>query len=599
MRIECDSCGAKYQIADEKVAGKLFKVRCKKCSNMILVDGTTVGGQDDEATRVFDVNSGGEPADEAVWYVVIDGAQTGPLSPSEVRVQFDAGTIDAETFAWREGMDDWVRMADVPELAGLLGLKQALADNPNIERFPTAGLEAVAGPEEMRQEAQASAPFAAQTSSSSSSSSFFDAPEPAPQEPAKAVAAAAAAAPAPAAEAPAAAAPASAAMASAASSEPAHHDDKMVGQRNESSVLFSLSDLTGEKKKADDDLPRTEGSGLIDIRVLAQAQSSVSPDEAAGADALGGGGGGSASGPRLAVNPVIPLPTRRSNTGLYVGIGLGAVVIVGLLVAIIFVLMREDPAQAPMDVAAAGETATPPAQEPAAAPVEEAAEPDPATEPEQVAATPDAGDEADVAADAVDDAVVEGDAAAPGADATPEQVAAATPQQTERTQQEPERTEPAARAEREERQEREERETPPSTESSGRDTDTPRGEDAVNEALNLIAGRQTGGSDGNGDADEEEDEPEPTSALPETLSRNEVQSTIRRYGSRISGCREADTPDSASYRVTFTIQPNGGVSGVSAEDSDSVAQCLAGVVSGMTFPRFSGAPIPVTFPFRL
>ncbi|MBW2212228.1 MAG: zinc-ribbon domain-containing protein, partial [Deltaproteobacteria bacterium] len=29
MKIVCDSCGAKYSIADEKVAGKIFKIRCK------------------------------------------------------------------------------------------------------------------------------------------------------------------------------------------------------------------------------------------------------------------------------------------------------------------------------------------------------------------------------------------------------------------------------------------------------------------------------------------------------------------------------------------------------------------------------------------
>jgi len=27
MKIVCDSCGAKYSIADEKVAGKVFKLR--------------------------------------------------------------------------------------------------------------------------------------------------------------------------------------------------------------------------------------------------------------------------------------------------------------------------------------------------------------------------------------------------------------------------------------------------------------------------------------------------------------------------------------------------------------------------------------------
>ena len=39
MKIVCESCGAKYSIADEKVAGKVFKIRCKKCSAVIVVKG--------------------------------------------------------------------------------------------------------------------------------------------------------------------------------------------------------------------------------------------------------------------------------------------------------------------------------------------------------------------------------------------------------------------------------------------------------------------------------------------------------------------------------------------------------------------------------
>ncbi len=31
MKIVCDNCATKYQIADEKVSGKAFKIRCKKC----------------------------------------------------------------------------------------------------------------------------------------------------------------------------------------------------------------------------------------------------------------------------------------------------------------------------------------------------------------------------------------------------------------------------------------------------------------------------------------------------------------------------------------------------------------------------------------
>ena len=36
MKISCQSCAAKYTIADEKVVGKIVKIRCKKCSATIV-----------------------------------------------------------------------------------------------------------------------------------------------------------------------------------------------------------------------------------------------------------------------------------------------------------------------------------------------------------------------------------------------------------------------------------------------------------------------------------------------------------------------------------------------------------------------------------
>ena len=42
MKIVCGSCQAKYSIADEKVAGKVFKIRCKRCSEVIVVRGDQV-----------------------------------------------------------------------------------------------------------------------------------------------------------------------------------------------------------------------------------------------------------------------------------------------------------------------------------------------------------------------------------------------------------------------------------------------------------------------------------------------------------------------------------------------------------------------------
>ena len=39
MKIVCENCAAKYSIADEKVKGKAFKIRCKKCGESIVVRG--------------------------------------------------------------------------------------------------------------------------------------------------------------------------------------------------------------------------------------------------------------------------------------------------------------------------------------------------------------------------------------------------------------------------------------------------------------------------------------------------------------------------------------------------------------------------------
>src|SRR5215475_3986638 len=37
MKFVCDRCLTKYSIADEKVRGRILKIRCKSCSNIITV----------------------------------------------------------------------------------------------------------------------------------------------------------------------------------------------------------------------------------------------------------------------------------------------------------------------------------------------------------------------------------------------------------------------------------------------------------------------------------------------------------------------------------------------------------------------------------
>jgi predicted Zn finger-like uncharacterized protein len=94
MKIVCDSCGAKYSIADEKVAGKVFKIRCKKCSSVIVVRGDQVPSeeqaqpQQEQAAGVYDYGG------DAIWHVVIGGEQAGPYAPAQIGALLAEGTID-------------------------------------------------------------------------------------------------------------------------------------------------------------------------------------------------------------------------------------------------------------------------------------------------------------------------------------------------------------------------------------------------------------------------------------------------------------------------------------------------------------------------
>ena len=82
MKIACQSCQAKYTIADDKVLGRVVKIRCKKCGATIVINGNDTagaGGVSEEATqaapnsRAFDYAA---QQSEEPWTVnVADGDQ--------------------------------------------------------------------------------------------------------------------------------------------------------------------------------------------------------------------------------------------------------------------------------------------------------------------------------------------------------------------------------------------------------------------------------------------------------------------------------------------------------------------------------------------
>src|SRR5689334_8511911 len=44
MKVQCEQCGAAYSVADEKVAGRKLRQRCRKCGEPIIIDGSALEG---------------------------------------------------------------------------------------------------------------------------------------------------------------------------------------------------------------------------------------------------------------------------------------------------------------------------------------------------------------------------------------------------------------------------------------------------------------------------------------------------------------------------------------------------------------------------
>lgn len=51
----------------------------------------------------------------AQWYYGLNGEQHGPVEVDEMRAMLASGMINGQTIVWREGMDQWRPMLQVPE----------------------------------------------------------------------------------------------------------------------------------------------------------------------------------------------------------------------------------------------------------------------------------------------------------------------------------------------------------------------------------------------------------------------------------------------------------------------------------------------------
>jgi predicted Zn finger-like uncharacterized protein len=144
VKFLCDRCKTRYSIGDERVRGKILKIRCKNCANVITVrEGMTdVEASTDSGPARRGRSTTGAPAAstagsaalgaafakqmtkpppalEEEWYVSIDGDQAGPFSLSEAQRWVASKPFEAELHCWSEGFDDWLSVDKVSHFRGL------------------------------------------------------------------------------------------------------------------------------------------------------------------------------------------------------------------------------------------------------------------------------------------------------------------------------------------------------------------------------------------------------------------------------------------------------------------------------------------------
>jgi predicted Zn finger-like uncharacterized protein len=140
VKFLCDRCKTRYSIGDDRVRGKILKIRCKNCANVITVREGMSADDDDRrgrpttaapfgaappapspalATAFAEQLAKPPPALEEEWYVSIDGVQAGPFGLAEAQRWVGSKVYDADLHCWSEGFDDWLPVDKVSHFRGL------------------------------------------------------------------------------------------------------------------------------------------------------------------------------------------------------------------------------------------------------------------------------------------------------------------------------------------------------------------------------------------------------------------------------------------------------------------------------------------------
>ncbi len=92
--------------------------------------GGAFGGQMGDMAGAMGQAAPGMPPPPAQFHVLVNNAQQGPYDMSALSAMAQGGQLTKETYVWKQGMPDWVKAADCPELQALFAQTPPPPPNP-------------------------------------------------------------------------------------------------------------------------------------------------------------------------------------------------------------------------------------------------------------------------------------------------------------------------------------------------------------------------------------------------------------------------------------------------------------------------------------
>ena len=120
MKFSCPQCKARYSVDDSKLpSAKTLRFKCKSCGFVIRLRRKRKNFQVSDDIVQSDGPPAPPPPEAVDWFLIIAGKQVGPMSEAEVEERLKRREIDRRSYAWREGMPEWLRLESIENFQAL------------------------------------------------------------------------------------------------------------------------------------------------------------------------------------------------------------------------------------------------------------------------------------------------------------------------------------------------------------------------------------------------------------------------------------------------------------------------------------------------